>query len=673
MADASFDFYQVPHWKALLEAQARDARLREWLVEEWGWSTSWVCSLDPDDADCLRIAAGLVPRGPAHQERLREQERRRQATLTALHRATNGDAGAWAQATGDGRREVGEAAFSYLTVRCLPEQAVRDIVEENRLSGHAFATVAALQVLGSMDQQRLRILPAERWQEWFAAVLWFARMTCDDALTRVIAAAWDASPHAVRSTVLGRARHDDYPPLDAIEPHWDSELSALLLAYLEQAGATAPSLGAILPRLLRRGVAGARALAESLLDGHGSAVRGEVAASVAAAQALLTSLGADAWPRIEPILGADPLWGVQVLVGQRGWDKTLQLGRSLSDMQLTNIVGWAIERFPPERDASGTRVGPPVEYMRDQLVHLLKARGTDEACAGLRSLERRFPQYDWLRQVRRDAEDIREQASWIPIRPEHLLRMAAGRALRRIESGEQLLALLAESLERLERDLHGTTPAVPDLWDRQHDAQAWRPKDEAAFSNWVARALRRDLPGAVVNREVEIRDGMSMGGRAGQRTDILVELGGAPRLSVVIEVKGSWHREIAEAMESQLVDRYLRDNQSRHGVYLVGWFHCEAWKDGQPARFETLESCRSHLEGQAAALSERRSRPVHVRAVVLDCRISRLDPGAVRDTPGVRTQLASAAPRVGKAKARTATNGRSDTGARRRARPWRPR
>jgi len=37
------------------------------------------------------------------------------------------------------------------------------------------------------------------------------------------------------------------------------------------------------------------------------------------------------------------------------------------------------------------------------------------------------------------------------------------------------------------------------------------------------------------------------------------------------------------AMQTQLVDRYLRDNHCQHGLYLVGWFNCDAW-DSQDDR-----------------------------------------------------------------------------------------
>ena len=41
---------------------------------------------------------------------------------------------------------------------------------------------------------------------------------------------------------------------------------------------------------------------------------------------------------------------------------------------------------------------------------------------------------------------------------------------------------------------------------------------------------------------------------------------------VVIEVKGCWNPELKVSMETQLVNRYLRDNFYTHGIYVSGGF-----------------------------------------------------------------------------------------------------
>lgn len=131
----------------------------------------------------------------------------------------------------------------------------------------------------------------------------------------------------------------------------------------------------------------------------------------------------------------------------------------------------------------------------------------------------------------------------------------------------------------------------------------------------------------MVNREVEIRR-LNMAG-TGQSTDIHVEAlrrgsGGAHGdiARVVIEVKGCWHQEVRTAMRTQLADRYLAENQCHHGLYVVGWFLCAAWDDGDYRKrgvpWTSIEVARHFLGDQADELRSSRSEG-DVRPVVLDC------------------------------------------------------
>ena len=62
--------------------------------------------------------------------------------------------------------------------------------------------------------------------------------------------------------------------------------------------------------------------------------------------------------------------------------------------------------------------------------------------------------------------------------------------------------------------------------------------------------------------------------------------------SLLNEVKGCWNRELKHAMKTQLVDRYLKDNQCQHGLYLIGWFNCEQWdnKDRREGQVRDLQN-----------------------------------------------------------------------------------
>jgi hypothetical protein len=193
-----------------------------------------------------------------------------------------------------------------------------------------------------------------------------------------------------------------------------------------------------------------------------------------------------------------------------------------------------------------------------------------------------------------------------------------------IDNEDDLLDLVLESLERFQKSLTGQSlPAVETLWRWDGAGQSrsnFQPKDEEALSDDVARWLRADLgtnAGVVVNREVQPR--------RGNRTDVIVEAvrsGVSPdsdKCVIVIEVKGCWHPEVKTAIESQLVDDYLRPNGWRCGIYLVGWFVCDRWKiPKNRLAGKNLADAKMELKGYAKATMQN-AQYVRVESFLLDC------------------------------------------------------
>ena len=147
------------------------------------------------------------------------------------------------------------------------------------------------------------------------------------------------------------------------------------------------------------------------------------------------------------------------------------------------------------------------------------------------------------------------------------------------------------------------------LWNewKNKNKNFYRPKDENRLSDYVKTHLEKELKqkGVVVNREVEIR--------RGDETDIRIdaikktaENGVFDVVTVIIETKGCWNRELTTAMETQLRDRYLKNNGHRFGLYLVGWFKCSKW-DKTDHRYKTsptygFSKAKARFESQAASL-----------------------------------------------------------------------
>jgi hypothetical protein len=313
------------------------------------------------------------------------------------------------------------------------------------------------------------------------------------------------------------------------------------------------------------------------------------------------------------------------------------LAQRLTPGQIADLFLRVVELFPPAEDPPGPNGFVSdrqlLSIWRSQLITSLQQRGTNDGCEALRTILLAHPEMEWIRWVLVDAERLMRRRTWSGFKPEEILAMVHDKAHRFVKNGEQLLAVVTESLVRLQETLHGETPARIFLWDvlpaRAEREKRYRPKDENSLSDYVKLHLERDLKqrGIIVLREVEIR--RAAGGDPGERTDLYVDayMPGPDHtridtLTVIIEVKGCWHREVDTAMQTQLVERYLRDNPSRHGLYLVGWFNCPQWdpddhrKDDAPQI--TVEEARVQFAQQAEALTARSEGRHLVKSFVLD-------------------------------------------------------
>jgi hypothetical protein len=179
--------------------------------------------------------------------------------------------------------------------------------------------------------------------------------------------------------------------------------------------------------------------------------------------------------------------------------------------------------------------------------------------------------------------------------------------------------VVKESLNRLQEQLHGETPSVQFLWNQTSQSNA-KPVDEAKLSDFVKLHLEMDLKvkQILVNREVQIHKR--------EKTDIHVDTfvkqagtQDVDSISVIIEVKGSWNRELEAAMKTQLKDRYLQNNHCQHGLYLVGWFNCDYWDEKDYRKAEvpklTLHEAQQRFDAQARDLS---GDGIHIETLVLD-------------------------------------------------------
>lgn len=253
------------------------------------------------------------------------------------------------------------------------------------------------------------------------------------------------------------------------------------------------------------------------------------------------------------------------------------------------------------------------------MLNVLKMKGTFEASDAIRRIRGELPELDWLKWVQADAELQARRESWIPPQPQQLLAVFKDSQNRLVQNGEHLLQVVKESLKRLQKQLHGETPSAQFLWN-QTSKSMLRPKDVSALSDFVKLHLEKDLLGKqiIVNREVQIH--------RKEKTDIHVDTfvrqAGTHQvdaISVIIEVKGSWNRELETAMKTQLKDRYLQNNHCQYGLYLLGWFNCAQWDDEDYRKASapniTLEEAAEKYSAQAKDLS---IDGTHMEAFMLD-------------------------------------------------------
>ena len=222
----------------------------------------------------------------------------------------------------------------------------------------------------------------------------------------------------------------------------------------------------------------------------------------------------------------------------------------------------------------------------------------------MHSISDRFPEWDWLKYLHSEAKQEFRKATLRALAPAELIAYTHHKDARLARSSTELMEAVLVSLQRLQEKLLGQTPLAPFLWDLSDNGKSGRPKSEDRLTDFLKHHLEADLPTFVIDREVQIRNLKEHG--IGERTDLKIEAKDAEgrSLSVIIESKGCWNKELLTAMQSQLSERYLTLADGACGIYLVGWYRCERWEGRADCAFKgTREALIAELSAKAQALS----------------------------------------------------------------------
>jgi hypothetical protein len=488
----------------------------------------------------------------------------------------------------------------------------------------AIVAYKSLRLLQSVDMNALLELNANRWADWTPIILHFFssnEVTESDTSEALAALAYSKAPEAVRSIlpvlIIEGDRRDRYTTvLERLKSSWDQSLSDVVFPLLQDGGLKERTARAILERLFAVGYPPVFDYAEKLIANTDGEHR------IHAVGLLLQHTDAQHWAAVWAAICADLDLAKAVLIdlADHMSRHSEKLVSKLTEEQIAEVFLFIEQHWPREEDPQTPTgvihgVSPRMEvgYFRDSLLTHLRERGTKAACSALEAVQKECPHIEWISWAIQEARVNTRRKSWSPPSPQDFRALCKDTSTRRIGGPNDLLDVVMESLERIQARMIGETPQAYLLWNEK-DGVCW-PRDENALSDYLKAELEKDLDqrGVLVGREVEIR--RTAHSSQGQRIDLrvsvsIIDEGGAPNgtASVIIEVKGCWNAELDDAMETQLVNRYLLENQCQHGIYLVGWFGSAKWDgtDNRKARAErrTLVDTRTLLNAEAIRLTD---------------------------------------------------------------------
>lgn len=541
----------------------------------------------------------------------------------------------WQEADEATRKRIIEGAKKYIQQQ---NDIPYDWIGTNTDNRPALAGCRALHLLLKESSDFLNTLSPEICKKLTPVIITapFDNQHKDSYLDIVKCAYLNAPQESINTLITlidkDNQEHEYLFGINRLDKCWDERLKLALLEKAKDPSLKPHCIGQLLEELLKQGLTEARDLAKSLIYFPLPLVENEREKALIASRVLVENSDPYSWSFLWSLIQQDSSFGREVLeLATDRYSFGIQL--HLNETQLADLYLWLVQQYPYDEDpeysdeiivhSATAREG--MANLRDNVLSQLKEEGTLQACAEIERLVRELPDIAGLRKTLLNVQTNMRRKTWQPPQPEQVLQIVSDSTKRLVQNGQQLLDVLLESLKRLELELQGETPAVRDLWDKVGDNK-FKPVDENAFSDYVKRFLDRDVKsrGIIANREVELR--RNYGGSPGERTDIHVDaVVKKPNgelydcITVIIEVKGCWHTDLNSAMEEQLVQRYLQDNSSKYGLYLVGWFNCNQWDDKDSRKGKapkiSIDQAREQFDRQAEQLS---SPPNVVRAYVLN-------------------------------------------------------
>jgi hypothetical protein len=514
------------------------------------------------------------------------------------------------------RERVIRIAYEYL-LRGDPH--TDDWFGKNIYHRPAAAGYKALKLLLNLAPERLSQLSSEAWAKWTPIILAYPESGGADtgqSMETLVAQAYSHAPDTTVKYLLALIDKDNMDHghifiLRKMDKAWSADLEKVILEKVKDEQLKPAAAAELLEFLFERAkfIDEIREMSINFLERRVHGENPDRERAIYSGALLLMYGGETGWGIIQKLLDEEPEFGCDLIAHvARSQNHAGMIVRCLSERSVGNLYVWLAQKFPQSEDPyeEGVHgVGPRemIAHFRDALLNGLREKGTPESVVAIREIGKKLPDLTLIKFTAIEARQAAMRKTWIGSSPKEFLKLIGSNDNRLVDSEEQLLDVVVASLGRYQEVLLGEKPAVYDLWNTND----WTPKEEDLISDHVARHLESDLKnrGIVVNREVQIRKG--------QETDIHIVAirkkhdGILDQVKVITEVKGCWHPEVKTAMETQLRDRYLRDNQCGHGIYLVMWFLCDKWKDESRKRRTpqwAFEEAEEFFSRQAKDLSK---------------------------------------------------------------------
>ncbi|EXI80839.1 MAG: hypothetical protein AW10_01452 [Candidatus Accumulibacter appositus] len=541
----------------------------------------------------------------------------------------------WLRSSPEDRQRIVDCAAAWATK--IPMSEIDLGVPGASVSTPDVGLWLALALLAHQRPSVLQEATAERWAIWIPALVFFPSDHDEDSRGMLLQIAWRKCPDVALADIDRKLAHEieagrSYlSGLDDLQAIWSADCAVLVRRHLRSLTDPAQRR-AFLTVLLDQHEPDAVSLALDEFTGAVGCLDDALwHHSLEMALLLMKRVPSAAWPILWARTRSDPVYGVALwthLVHSLSWDDACWA--VFQEADLSEFYGWLEEHFPAAGDRvhrSGQAYRPTrrddLADLREACIHRLVAFGTVQAIEAIERLAERFPGQPGWRERLHAARAARREKEWRPLCPRTLITFLQQTDKRFVRDAAELSEAVIASLKRFQDLLQGDTPLAPFLWNVAKDGGSGRPKSEDRFSDFVLHHLRRDLPGAVIDREVQVLNARESG--IGERTDLKVEARTADGSSImlIIESKGCWNPDLFTAMRTQLKDRYLQRHASRQGFYLVGYFGCDFWsgedrrKQASRKNGASLEALQVSLARQATELSDA---GCQVTALVLDIR-----------------------------------------------------